>query len=84
MIQGSNKSVFNELEKSASEFINNRKWTDLVFSEDERIDCTMNIIVAKVEDDLFTCELQVQSRRPVFNSSYNSTLFNSLIKYLFF
>ncbi len=76
MIQGSNKSVFTELEKSATEFINNRRWTDLVFEDDERIECTMNIIVANVEDDLFTCELQVQSRRPVYNSSYNTTTFN--------
>jgi len=36
----------------------------------------MNIIVKKVDADIFTAEIQVQSRRPVFNSSYNSTLFN--------
>ncbi len=84
MVPGSNKSVFTELEKSASEFVNHRKWTDLVFAEDERIDCTMNIIVSKVEDDLFTCELQVQSRRPVYNSSYNTTVLNFQDKSLVF
>jgi hypothetical protein len=36
----------------------------------------MNIIVKKVDADIFTCEIQIQSRRPVYNSSYNSTLFN--------
>lgn len=76
LIQGTNKSVFTELEKAASEFINNRKWTDLAFEERERIDCTMNIIVAEVKDDLFTCELQVQARRPIYNSAYNSTILN--------
>jgi len=75
-IQGSNKSVFNTLQKSASDFINNRRWTELSFEQDEKIECTMTLIVKKVENDQFTCELQVQSRRPVYNTSYNTTLIN--------
>ncbi len=75
-IQGTNKSVFNTLEKSMSEFVNNRKWTDMTYANTERIECTMNIIVKKVEDDVFTAEIQVQSRRPVFNTAYFATLFN--------
>lgn len=75
-IQGSNKSVFNTLQKSASDFINNRRWTELSFDQDEKIECTMTLIVKKVENDQFTCELQVQSRRPVYNTSYNTTLIN--------
>jgi hypothetical protein len=75
-IQGSNKSVFNTLQKSISEFINNRKWTDLTFANSERIECSMTIIVKKVESDFFTTEIQVQARRPVYNSSYNSPLLN--------
>lgn len=76
LIQGTNKSVFSTLQKSISEFVNNRKWSELAFANTERIDCSMNIIVKKVEGDMFTAEIQVQSRRPVFNSSYNTTLFN--------
>ncbi len=75
-IQGSNKSVFNTLQKSASDFVNNRRWTDLTFAQQERIECNMNIIVKKVEGDVFTAEIQIQSRRPVYNSSYSTTLFN--------
>ncbi|NDP21599.1 MAG: DUF4835 family protein [Paludibacter sp.] len=75
-IQGTNKSVFNTLQKSMSEFINNRKWSEMSYANTERIECTMNIIVKKVEDDLFTTEIQVQSRRPIFNTTYYSTLFN--------
>lgn len=75
-VQGTNKSVFNTLQKSISEFVNNRKWTELSFANTERIECTMNIIVKKVDGDVFTTEIQVQSRRPIFNSSYNTTLFN--------
>jgi len=75
-VEGSNKSVFVTLKKSISEFVNNRKWTELTYANSERIECTMNIIVKKMDDDVFTAEIQVQSRRPVFNSNYYSTLFN--------
>jgi len=75
-VQGTNKSVFNTLQKSINEFVNNRKWTEMSFANSERIECSMTIIVKKVDGDAFTSEIQIQSRRPVFNSSYNSTLFN--------
>ncbi len=75
-VQGSNKSVFNTLQKSVSEFINNRRWTELSYELDEKIECTINMIVKQVENDVFTAELQVQSRRPVYNTSYNTTLLN--------
>jgi len=75
-IQGTNKSVFSTLQKSISEFMNNRRWTELSFSSEERIESTLNIVVKKVDGDAFTAEIQIQSRRPVFNSTYYSTLFN--------
>lgn len=75
-VQGSNKSVFTTLQNSISEFINNRKWTELSFEQEEKIECTISMIVKKVENDLFTAELQVQSRRPVYNASYTTTLLN--------
>ena len=46
------------------------------YTTDEKIECSMNIIVKKVENNVFSAEIQIQSRRPVYNSSYNSTLFN--------
>jgi hypothetical protein len=46
------------------------------FNLTEKIECTMSIIVKKVEADVFTAEIQVQSRRPIYNSAYNTTLFN--------
>lgn len=76
LIQGTNKSVFTTLQKSMYEFVNNRKWTEMTFTPEERIECTMNITVKKVEGDNFTAEILVQSRRPVYNSSYTTTLFN--------
>ncbi|HRZ98907.1 MAG TPA: DUF4835 family protein [Paludibacter sp.] len=75
-VPGSNKSRFITLQKSASEFVNNRNWTELKYSNPEKIECSMNIIVKKIEGDEITTEIQIQSRRPVYNSAYNSTLFN--------
>ena len=75
-IQGISKSVFANLQKSVSEFVNNRHWSDMTFTNTERIECNMNIIVKKVEGEDFTAEIQVKSRRPVYNSTYYTTLFN--------
>lgn len=75
-IQGTNKSVFATLQKSMTQFLNNRKWTELSFTNAERIECTMNIIVKKVDGDAFTTEITVQSRRPVYNATYSTPLFN--------
>ena len=58
-IQGTNKSVFTTLQTSLMEFINNRKWTDATFAINERIDCTMTIIVNEQEDNTFSAEIQV-------------------------
>ena len=75
-ISGSNKSVFNTLQKSISEFVNNRRWSELTFSNTEKIECTMNIIIKSVDQNVYTGEIQVQSRRPVYNTSYFTPLFN--------
>ena len=75
-VQGTNRSVFNTLQRSISDFINNRRWTNMTFANSERIECSMNIIVKKVEGNVFTAELLIQSRRPIFNTNYNTTLFN--------
>lgn len=75
-VQGTNKSVFITLQKSITEFINNRKWTEMTYANSERIECTMNIIVKKVDVDVFTSEIQIQSRRTIYNTTYYSPLFN--------
>lgn len=75
-IANANKSVFTTLQNALSEFINNRKWTDATFAVNERIDCSMTIIVNEMEESSFKGEIQVQARRPVYNSSYTTTLLN--------
>ena len=75
-ISGSNKQVFNTLQSALIEFINNKKWTTATFSQNERIDCNFTIIVNTMENNMFSCEIQVQARRPVYNSSYSTTIFS--------
>lgn len=76
-IQGTNKQVFTTLQNALTEFVNNKKWTDATFAVNERIECTMNITInERPSDESFKAEILVQARRPVYNSSYSTTLLN--------
>ncbi len=75
-IEGTNKSVFETLQTSITEYINTRKWTTATFSPNERIECRMFFTVKSYEDDRIKGDLQVQLSRPVYNSTYTTTLFN--------
>ncbi len=75
-VQGTNTSVFETLEEAITEYVNNRKWSTAQLSPVERIECSMLFTVKEYADNRFTCELQIQSRRPVYNSSYTTTLIN--------
>lgn len=76
-VEGSYKQVFQSMQKDIYEFMNNRKWTDNVFSMNERIECNIFIqITQQVSADEFKGSIQVQARRPIFNSSYETTLLN--------
>ena len=83
-IQGSNKDVFTTLQKALTEFINNKKWTDATFAVNERIDCSFTIVMSEASDNSFKGEIQVQARRPVYNSTYTTTLLNFRDKQLDF
>lgn len=75
-IEGSNKQIFTTLQNALTEFVNTRKWTDATFAVNERIDCSFTIILSDMADNNFKGEIQVQARRPVYNSSYSTTLIN--------
>ena len=85
-IQGTNTSVFENLETAITEFMNNRAWTEMQFGQDERIDCSLNITVKKysADDNTFQCEMLFQCTRPVYNSAYNTTVFSMNDKYFNF
>ena len=75
-IEGSNKELFEVLRQSVSEFLNSNKWTNLTFSPQEKIDCNLLIIVGALEDNLLTCEATIQASRPVYNTTYTTTILN--------
>lgn len=79
-ISGTEKGVFDNLQQTLQQFINNRQWTRLQFQKNERIICNFNITVTKYDRDqnLFTCKALIQANRPVFNSAYTSTLYNNV------
>jgi hypothetical protein len=78
-IQGVERRVFETLQTSIFEFMNNRKWTDDTFTIDERIECSIMINITKaISNDEFMATIAVQSRRPVYKSSYHTTMINHI------
>lgn len=76
-IQGSNKQVFQTLQNAIYEFMNNRVWTNHVYTMEERIECNMMInITEQLSADDFKGTMTIQVRRPVFNTNYNTTTLN--------
>lgn len=73
------KSVFDNLQKSLEQFVNERQWTELQFRQNERITCNFNITIDKYDktSNLFECTAMIQANRPVYNSQYTSTLYNN-------
>ena len=83
-IQGTNKSVFETLQKSLTEFMNDRRWTDYEYQTAERIDCSILLLVNTYSGSTFSAELQVQASRPVYNSTYKTPIFSYNDKNLVF
>jgi len=76
-IQGSNRQVFESMQRDIYEFMNNMVWTNHVYSYAERIDC--NILITLTDQfsaDEFRGTIQIQLKRPIFNTTYNSTMLN--------
>lgn len=78
-VQGTDVSVFDDLEQNLTQFINDRQWTSLQFQKNERISCNFNITVTKYDNssNVFTCKALIQANRPVYNSAYTTTIYNN-------
>ena len=78
-IQGTDKSVFENLQQTLEKFVNEQQWTVLQFQENERISCSFNITVTKYDqgNNRFMCTALVQANRPVYNSAYTTTIYNN-------
>lgn len=75
-VQGSNTQVFQTLEKSLSDFINTTKWTDNRFKVHEKIEANFLIIITERTSTTYKGRLQIQTRRPIFNSTYFTPVLN--------
>jgi len=71
-----NQQIFRTLERSLNDFVNKTKWTNRVYKENERVNARMFITVTQYESDRFEANIQIQSTRPVFGTSYESPVFN--------
>ena len=78
-IQGTDTRVFENLQQTLEQFVNDRQWTNLQFQKNERIQCSFNITVTKYDksSNLFTCKALIQASRPVYNSAYTTTIYNN-------
>lgn len=79
-ISGTEKSVFDNLQQTLEQFVNDRQWTHLQFQKNERIQCNFNLQVTKYDKDqgVFTCKATIQANRPVYNSAYTTTIYNNV------
>ena len=73
-IQGADASLFNKLEQEMTVFLNERKWTNFQFKQEEKINCNVQLILDGKEGDVYSGRLVLQISRPVFNSTYTSNL----------
>jgi hypothetical protein len=78
-VQTSDRKVFQTMQTEIYEFINNRRWTTTNVANEERIECTIMINISKkISNDEFEGSIQIQSTRPIYGTTYKSTLFNYL------
>lgn len=84
-VQGTNRGVFETLQTAIMEFMNGQRWTEHQYAPAERIDCSILINIREmIGSDEFKGTIQVQSRRPIYNTSFNSPVLNYLDQSLHF
>ena len=83
-VQGSDKTIYQNLQTSLYEFINNTKFTEINFRQAEKIECSMLVDVTSREGNYFTAEISLALRRPVYKSNYNTPMFNYIDRKFYF
>jgi hypothetical protein len=80
-VQGSDRTVYQEMQQQLYEFVNSQKWTNYEFRHEEKIECTMMITVSdRISTDEFKGTINIQLRRPIYKTSYNSVVLNYIDK----
>jgi hypothetical protein len=75
-VSQTNQQIFRTLERSLADFVNQTQWTNRIYKENERLNCRMFITVTRFDNGRFEATIQLQSSRPVFNTTYESPVFN--------
>jgi len=75
-VSQTNQQIFKTLERSLNDFVNKNKWSNRIYKDNERINAQMFITITEYESNRFGGNIQIQSSRPVFNTSYDSPVFN--------
>ena len=77
VLSSTDKEIIEQMKQAMNDFMNNTKWTKDKFTTEERINCVLQFQITSIPSPgVFTGTIQVQCSRPVFNSSYNTTLLN--------
>ncbi len=71
-----NQQIFKTLQSSLTDFVNKTDWTGQVMKQNEKINCSIYINLTAGSSDQFSGSIQVQSSRPIFDSTYSSPIFN--------
>jgi hypothetical protein len=80
-VSSTDKRIYDNMKEAISDFMRTTKWTEEEFLPVEKIECNLYITISeRVSTDKFKATIQIQSVRPVFETSYNSTIFNFLDK----
>lgn len=80
LVNQTNQQIFKTLEKSITEFMVNKKWTEQELTTEEQLDCSMILNLTGYSGTRFEGTLQVQIQRPVYNTNYKTPIFNHLDK----
>lgn len=75
-VSQTNQQIFKTLERSLTDFVNKTKWTNRTYTEIEKLNARMFITVSEYQNNRFKASIQLQSSRPVFNTAYDSPVFN--------
>jgi Domain of unknown function (DUF4835) len=76
-VAATNQQIFKTMQKALTEFVNNTKWTEKTYKQNEKINCNFFFNITSFDNiSQFTGSLQVQASRPVYNSMYSSTILN--------
>ncbi len=75
-IPGSNKQIFTTLQNSLNEFVNQKRWTNFNYKPQEQISCNLTLTILEQTGNEFRGHVQIQSSRPIYNSTYLTPVFN--------